>query len=324
MKAVISTKYGGPEIFEIREVPQPTPKSNEILVKVHASSVSRADTMMRTGKPYIGRLMMGMSKPKHAIPGTGFAGEVVQVGNNAKRFKKGDRVFGENIETFGTNAEYVCVPEDGVVANLPKNMNYLEAAALCDGALTSMNFLKLIGNIKPGQKVLINGASGGLGSAAVQLAKHFGANVTGVCSSKNVEMVLGLGADTVIDYTKQDFTESFHTFDLIYDTVGTNSFSKSKKVLTKTGAYISPVLGLGVLRDMMCSSLFEKKKAKFSATGILPVPQLKELLAELIQVIEAGGLHTVIDRTYRIDEIKDAHTYIDQGHKRGCVVLYMS
>jgi NADPH:quinone reductase-like Zn-dependent oxidoreductase len=321
MKAAISTKYGGPEIFEVREVNRPKPKNNEILVKVHASSVSRADTMMRTGKPYFGRLMMGFLKPKHAIPGTGFAGEVVHIGNQVKEFTIGDKVFGESIESFGTNAEFVCVSADGVVAKMPANLKYNEAASICDGALTSMNFLKLIGNIKPGQKVLINGASGSLGSAAVQLAKHFGAEVVGVCGSKNVELVKTLGADKVIDYSKQDFTKSFQIYDLIYDTVGLSSFSKCKNSLTKTGAYISPVLGLTLLSDMMCSSVFGKKKAKFSATGILPVEQLKELLAELVQIIEEGAISTVIDKTYRLNQISEAHAYIDKGHKRGNVVI---
>ena len=321
MKAAISTKYGGPEIFVVREVNRPKPKDNEILVKVRASSVTRADSMMRTGKPYIGRLMMGFSKPKHAIPGTGFAGEVVHIGKNVKQFAIGDKVFGESIDTFGTNAEFVCVIEEGVVAKLPANLKYTEAAVICDGALTSMNFLKLIGKVKPGQKVLVNGASGSLGSAAVQIAKHFGAEVIGVCGSKNVELVKGLGADKVIDYSKQDFTESFQIYDLIYDTVGKSSFSKCKKSLTQNGAYISPVLSLPHLLDMMCSSVFGKKKAKFSATGILPVAQLKELLAEVVVMIEAGAINTVMDKCYSLNQISDAHTYIDGGHKKGNVVI---
>ena len=321
MKAVVAMSYGGPEVFSIQEVVQPIPKPNEVLVKVKASDVSRAGAMMRTGKPYFGRLFMGLTKPKNAIPGTGFAGEIVGLGSQATKYKVGDRVFGENITSFGTNAEFVCVAEDGVLAILPDKMTFEEGAPLCDGALTSMNFLKLIGNIKPGMKVLINGASGGLGTAAVQLAKYYGAHVTAVCSTNNVELVRNLGADVVIDYTKQDFTETFQVFGIIYDTVGKSSFSKCKHSLTKNGIYMSPVLGMSLLCDVLFSSIFGKKKAKFSATGVLPVPKLREMLHELTEIIEMGYLSSVIDKSYPLHHIQAAHQYVDKGHKRGSLVL---
>ncbi|MBL4585525.1 MAG: NAD(P)-dependent alcohol dehydrogenase [Flavobacteriales bacterium] len=321
MKAIISTNYGGPEILQMQEVSIPTPKKNEVLVKIHAASVSKADAMMRTGKPYFGRLFMGLTKPKNPIAGTGFAGVVEALGDDVKLFKIGDKIFGENITTFGTHAEFVCVAEDGVIAKMPSNMTYQEAAPICDGALTSINFLKNLGEIKPGQKVLINGASGSLGTAAVQIAKHYGAEVTGVCSTRNVDFVKSLGADRVIDYTKQDFTENSNTYDIIYDTVGMCSFSECKDALTENGAYISPVLGMPLLRNAIFTSMFGKKKAKFSATGILPVSELKKLLQEVIEIIEAGALRTIVEREYALEETAEAHTYIDKGHKKGSVVI---
>jgi len=321
MKAIVSTNYGGPEILEMQEVAIPTPKKNEILVKVHAASVSKADTMMRTGKPYFGRLFMGLTKPKNSIAGTGFAGVVEAIGTDVKLFKKGEKVFGENITTFGTHAEFVCVPEDGVVAKLPTNITYKEAAPVCDGALTSLNFLKNLGEIKSGQKVLINGASGSLGTSAIQIAKFYGAEVTGVCSTSNLEMVKSLGADHVIDYTKHNFTKNSNSYDVIYDTVGLRSFSECKDALTENGAYISPVLGMPLLGNVMYTSMFGSKKAKFSATGILPVPELKKLFREVIDILETGVLRSIIDREYSLDQTAAAHTYIDKGHKKGNVVL---
>jgi len=321
MKAIITTAYGTPEIFKLDNVAKPDAKSNEILIRIHASSVTKADTMMRTGKPYIGRLMLGLTKPKNPIWGTGFAGVVESVGTDVTKFKIGDRVFGENIDTMGAYAEYVTVPEDGIVAPLPKNLSFGEAAGMCDGGITSLNFLTNLGNIQAGQKVLINGASGSLGTAAVQIAKHFGAEVTGVCSTKNVEMVKELGADHVIDYTKYDFTSLTNAFDLIYDTVGARSFAECRNALTEKGIYASPVLGMPLLSDMMVTSVFGKKKAKFSATGTLPVKETKRLLNILIEIIEAGNLKGILDRTYPLEYLADAHEYIDKGHKRGNVVL---
>lgn len=321
MKAIISTNYGGPEILQMQEVPTPTPKKKEVLVKIHAAAVSKACTMMRTGKPYFGRLFMGLTKPNNSIAGTGFAGVVESVGAEVTLFKKGDKIFGENITTFGTHAEFVCVPEDGVIAKLPANLTYQEAAPVCDGALTSINFLKNLGEIKPGQKVLINGASGSLGTSAVQIAKYYGAEVTGVCSTVNVEMVKSLGADHVIDYTKDDFTKNSNSYDVIYDTVGLQSFSECKDALTENGAYISPVLGMPLVGNMMYTSMFGTKKAKFSATGILPVPELKKLLQEVIEIVEKGALKSIIDREYALEQTAEAHTYIDKGHKKGNVVL---
>lgn len=321
MKAIISTKYGGPEILQLQEVDKPGPKDNEVLVKIYAGSITTAETMMRTGYPLIGRLFMGISKPKNRISGTGFAGEIESVGKHVKRFKKGDKVFGESLDTFGTYAEYVCVKEEGIIAMMPENISYEEAAVVGDGVITSMNFLKNLANIQAGQHVLINGASGSLGTAAVQLAKHYGATVTGVCSTRNIEMVQSLGADKVIDYTKVDFTTNGKNYDVIYDTVGKSSFGKCKNSLTEKGIYMSPVGGFGVLFQMLKTSIFGGKKAKFSATGMLPVSAIRDFLQETKELFEQGKLKPVIDKRYSLEQVPDAHRYIDKGHKKGNVVL---
>ncbi len=321
MKAIITTGYGSPEVFKLDKVAKPTTKSNEILVRIYASSVTKADTMMRTGKPYLGRLILGLTKPKHPIWGTGFAGVIESVGKDVTMFKSGDCVFGESINSFGTYAEYVAVPEDGVVAKMPESLSFEQAAGMCDGGITSLSFLCNIGNIQPGQKVLINGASGSLGSAAVQIAKHFGAEVTAVCSTTNVAFAKSLGADKVIDYTQNDFTTNKNSYDLIYDTVGVRSFAECRDALTEHGCYASPVLGMPLLSDMVITSMFGSKKAKFSATGALPQKEIKYLLDLLIDIIEAGHLSPAIDRAYPLEQVVEAHAYVDKGHKKGNVVL---
>jgi NADPH:quinone reductase-like Zn-dependent oxidoreductase len=321
MRAIITTAYGSPEIFKVDEVTKPEPKENEILVRVHASAVTKADTMMRTGKPYIGRFFTGLTKPKHPIWGTGFAGVIEAIGSAVTQFNVGDKIFGENVETMGSYAEYLTVREDGIVAHLPENLTFEEAAGMCDGGVTSLNFLCNVGNIKAGDKVLINGASGALGTSAVQIAKYFGAEVTGVCSTKNIHLVKELGADHVIDYTQHDFTANANTYDLIYDTVGVRSFAECRDALTPNGVYASPVLGMPLLGDMMVTSVFGSKKAKFSATGALSEKENKRLLGVLIEIVESGNLKAIIDKTYTLEQVSDAHMHIDKGHKKGNVVL---
>jgi NADPH:quinone reductase-like Zn-dependent oxidoreductase len=321
MKAIVATGYGAPDVLKLQQVEKPQPKENEVLVKVHASSATTADGMMRTGKPYFGRLMTGLTKPKHAIPGTGFAGVVETVGKNVTSFKTGDRVFGETTLGFSTNAEFVAVPENGVILPMPENMSFAEGATYGDGHVTSLNFLKEIAQIKPGQKVLINGASGSLGTAAVQLAKFFGAEVIGVTSTRNVGLVKSLGADHVIDYTKKDFTKVNETYDVIFDTVGKSSFSKSKKILSESGLYVSPVLKFSLLLQMTRTSVFGKKKAKFAATGLRSDAELKSMINELVEIFKEGRLKTVIDRQYPLEKVAEAHTYIASGHKKGNVVI---
>ena len=321
MKAIIFTNYGSPDVIQLKEVEKPTPKPNEVLVKVHATSVTTADSMIREGTPCYGRLFLGLTKHNKPIAGTGFAGEVESIGEGVKLYKKGDTVFGETGLNFSANAEYLCISEEEVITKLRNNMNYEEAAPICDGALTSYAFLKDIGKLKSGQSILINGASGSLGTAAVQIASHLGADVTGVCSSVNIEMVKSLGANQVIDYTKDDFTKGGKSYDIIYDAVGKSSFCKSKNSLTTNGIFLSPVLSLPLLLQMLWTSKIGYKKAIFSATGLRSPLELRVLLNELNELFEAGKLRSVIDRKYSLAEAADAHRYVGLGHKKGNVVI---
>jgi len=321
MKAVFVTNYGGPEVLVVKETNRPVPKENEILVKVNAASITTADSMMRSGTPRLARLFVGISRPKKPIIGTGFAGVVEETGNNVLDFETGDAVFGLTGMNFAANAEYVCVPVTGVVFPKPDYLSFEEAAVMYDGPTTSFNFLKNLADIKPGQKVLINGASGSLGVAAVQIAKHMGAEVTAVCSTANVSLVQSLGADHVIDYKKQDFTKGKVRYDVIYDTVGKSSFSKAKKVLTAKGMYLSPVLGLRLMLQMMVNGLRGGKKAKFDATGMKPVQEFRKMIDELKEIIKTGSYNMVIENRYTMEQIVDAHRYIDSGRKRGNIVL---
>ena len=320
MKAAVVTKYGGPEVLEIQEVAMPTPKDNELLIKVHAASLTTAEAMMRSGTPKMARLFIGLKRPKHATPGACFAGVVAAKGSNVQGYEVGDAVFGEAGMTFGTNAEYVTVSADGIVIPLPDFLSFEEAAIMCDGPLTSLNFLKNIGQVKAGQKVLINGASGSLGVAAIQLAKQMGAEVTGVCSTKNVELVKSLGADHVIDYTQEDFTKGSKKYDVIYDTVEKTSFRATKKVLTENGVYMCPVLSCDVLMPML-GNRFRSKKAKFDATGMNKPAKLNAMLRELLEMMTNMDYNFVIDRRYGLEEIVEAHQLIDSGRKRGNIVL---
>lgn len=303
------------------EAAKPAPGANEVLVKINVASVTAADTMMRKGAPFYARLFLGLKRPRRPIPGTGFAGVIEALGKEVKQFKIGDRVFGETGVNLGAYAEYVCVPATGVLDNMPENMTDEEAAPICDGPLTALSFLKDVGKIQGGQKVLVNGAAGSLGSAAVQIARYLGAEVTGVCSTSNLEFVRSLGADKVIDYTETDFTQAEDAYDIIFDTVGKSSFSRCKGVLRENGVYLSPVLKLPLLFQMIWTSRFERKKARFSATGLRPGEELRGLLKELESLYAKGRLRTVIDRCYPLERTAEAHRYVDTGHKRGNVVL---
>ena len=322
MNAIVAIGYGSPEVLQFQEVNKPEPKANEVLVKVKTASATKADAMMRTGKPYFARLIIGLTKPKKGIPGTGFAGVVEEIGADVKNFKVGDRIFGETAFGFRANAEYLVVPEDGIVMQMPENLDFSEASSYADGHLTSYNFLKEVGKLKPGQKVLINGASGSLGTAAVQIAKHLGAHVTGVSSHRNAGLVKSLGADEVIDYQKTDFTKGSEEYDLVYDTIGKSSFKAAKGILKPNGQYLSPVLQFPLLMDMMITSIKGGKRAKFEATGANKPAKLKAMLAEVVEIFKAGKLKTVIDRQYPLEKVAEAHRYIDSGRKKGNVVIY--
>ena len=323
MKALVRKQYGSPSVLQVQEVAQPVLGDKDVLVEVYASAVTAADGFMVKGTPYFGRLITGLFKPKHPIPGTGFAGRVTAIGAAVERFAVGDEVFGETGLEFGSHAEYLKMEEEGVIMKKPTQLSFAEAATLSDGALTSFNFLREIAQLKPGQRVLINGASGSLGTAAVQLAKHFGAHVTGVCSGRNVALVKSLGADEVVDYTQTDFTKGAVKYDFIYDTIGKSSFTACKPVLKEEGVYLSPVLNLSLLVQMIFTSYFGKKKAKFSATGLRPVPKLKDMLTDLVPLFEAGKIKAVMDRSFPLDKGVAAHAYVDTGRKVGNVVLQM-
>lgn len=321
MKTVFVTNYGSPEVLEVRETARPVPKENELLIKINTSCLSRASALMRSGTPRFARLFLGLSRPKHPIPGSGFAGVVAGTGMYTKGFEIGDAVFGTTAATFGTNAEYVCIPANGVVMPMPDMLSFEEAAIMCDGPVTSYNFLRNVANIQAGQKVLVNGASGSLGVAAIQIAKYMGAEVTGVCSTANVELVKSIGADKVIDYKKEDFTQGNKQYDVIYDTIGKSCIGKVKNILTDNGIYMSPVLTFKMLIQMMLNPFRGGKKAKFDATGLRSVSEVKKMIKEIEVIMGSGIYNSVIERRYAMDEIVEAHRYIDTGRKRGNAIL---
>ena len=321
MKAVIVPEYGAPEVLKLVSVPKPKLGPDELLVKTKSVPVSAADMFLRAGKPYLGRLFLGLRRPKASIPGTCFSGEVIDLGKEVEGFNLRDRVFGLTGLQFGTYAEYFVVKVPGVVLKMPEDLPYDEASVFCDGHTTSYNFLTQLVNIKQGDQLLINGASGALGTSAIQIAKHYGAHVTAVCSEKNHGLARSLGADEVIDYRKEDFLNSEKQYDIIYDTVGKLKFRAAKKVLKEAGVYLSPVLTFGLFIQMIITSVFGKRKAKFEATGMNKPPRLKEFLIAVLELYKMGVLKTHIDRQYAIEHIVEAHTYVEQGHKRGNVVM---
>lgn len=322
MKAIVYTQYGSPDVLHLQEVAKPTPKDHEVLIKIHATSVTTGDCNVRgfvfvpNGFKLMARLMFGIKKPKKPILGVELAGEIEAVGPAATSFKPGDQVFGIDGIRLGAYAEYKCMPEKAGLALKPTNLTYEEAVAVPNGALTALTYLRKMAKIQPGQHILINGASGSVGSAAVQLAKYFGATVTGVCSAANAEMVRSLGADHVIDYTQTDFTQNGVTYDIIFDTVGKASFSKSKNSLKPGGLYLAGAGGLREFGQMFRTSLFGSKKVKAGVSS-----ERKADLIFIKELVEAGKFKAAIDRSYPLEQAAEAHRYVDKGHKKGNVVI---
>ena len=330
MKAIVYTEYGPPDVLQLKEIQKPAPKDNEILIRNHATTVNIGDIWARNFREitpskftmplllwFPSRMYFGFTKPRVNILGSEFAGEVEAVGKDVKRFRKGDQVFGYRGQKMGANAEYLCMPEDGLVAIKPANMTYEEAATVPYGALTALSLLRKVG-IQRGQKVLINGASGSIGSAAVQLAKYFGAEVTGVCGTPRLEFVRILGADKVLDYTREDFTKNGETYDLIFDILGKSSFSSSKNSLKQNGIYLFASFKIKQLFQMLWTSITPGKRVICTLSSEHP----KDLIF-IKELVEAGKIKSIIDRCYPLEQTAEAHRYVEKGYKTGSVIITM-
>jgi NADPH:quinone reductase-like Zn-dependent oxidoreductase len=321
MKAVVYTKYGPPDVLQLTEIAKPAPRDNEVLIKVYATTVNRTDSAIIRAHPFFMRLFTGILKPKRPVPGTEFAGEVEAIGINVKSFKVGDRVFGFDDLGSGSQAEYMTISEDRGLTTIPGNMNYEEAAASTEGAHYAYNSIKKA-NLKRGQKALVYGATGAIGSAAVQLLKYFGVYVTAVCNTKNIGLVKSLGADKVVDYTRDDFTGDIEKYDFVFDAVGKSSFFKCQRLLKAGGVYVSSDLGFMAqnivlpLITPVIKSLIGNKKTVF------PVPSdIKGSVLLIKNLLEQGKFKPVIDRKYSLDQIIEAYRYVEKGEKTGNVII---
>ena len=320
MKAIVCTKYGSPDVLQLKEVEKPAPNDNEVMISIYAATVTVGDCEIRRFDMPLwlwipARIGFGLRGPRKKILGQDLAGKIESVGKDVKRFKKGDQVFARTGFSLGAYAEYTCLSEDGLIAIKPTNINFEEAATVPMGGLTALHYLRK-GNIQKGHKILINGASGSIGTLAVQISKYFGAEVTGVCSTGNVDMVRSIGADHVIDYTKEDFTKSSETYDIIFDVVGKSSFSRSLRSLKKNGRYLLANPGLSQIIRGRFTSIRSSKKV-IAGT-------LNEKIEDLIflkDLIEADKIKTVIDRRYPLEQTSEAHRYVEKGHKKGNVVI---
>ena len=321
MKAIVYQKYGSPDVLELKEVEKPTAKDDEVLIKIHATTVNRTDCATLRAKPFFARFFTGIFKPNKPIPGTEFAGKIEEIGKNVSSFKVGDKVFGFDDSGSGSHAQYMTILEDKALTTIPSNITYEQAAASTEGAHYAYNFIKKV-NLKSGQKVLVNGATGAIGSAAVQLLKYFGAYVTAVCNTKNIELVKSLGADKVIDYTKEDFTKDNQKYNFIFDAVGKSSFAKCKPLLQPGGVYISSDLGYMAqnvflpLITPIIKPMIGNKKTVFT----IPT-DIKGSILLIKKLIEQGKFKAVIDRRYPLEQIVEAYRYVEKGQKTGNVVI---
>lgn len=318
MQAIVCTQYGTPDVLQLQEVPVPLPGEREVRIRVAAATVGPSDCAFRKGDPFIIKLIYGLKKPKYPIMGTELAGVVDAVGSKVTTFKAGDRVLAISPNTFGAYAQYVCLPEDGPMIHQSPAMAHEDAAAICDGPPTALTFLRDKARLQHGQRILIIGASGAVGSYAVQLAKHYGADVAGVCSGVNVEWVKELGASRVFDYTREDFVQSGAMYDVIFDAVGKSSFGRCRRLLAPGGMYLTTVPSAAIMLQMLWTSLAKGKKAVFATAGLM---QSKANLHELLRLHDAGALKPAIDRRYPLAAAADAHRYVDTGRKKGNVLL---
>lgn len=316
MKAIVHTRYGPPEVLHLKEVERPIPRDDEVLVKVNVATVTNADCYMRRAETFMARVFLGFRKPKRGILGTEISGEIDAVGKDVKRFRKGDRVYGFTGFRLGGYAEYVCLKEKGSLVMKPEIISDEEAVALVDGPTTAYHFLKEKADVCKGQKVLINGASGSIGTAAIQLAKYFGADVTAVCSSANFDLVRSLGADDVIDYSKDDFTTNGMRYDVIFDAVGKSSFSRCKGSLKHGGCYLTTRISPAGYIQTAWTSIFRGKRM---VCGISI--DKTDALEFMNKLVESRNMRAIIDRRYPLKEISEAHHYVEEGHKRGNVVI---
>ena len=317
MKAMVYTTYGSPDVLQLTEVEKPAPKDTEVLIKIYAATVNRTDCGFLRAAPFIVRFFSGLMKPKNAILGNEFAGQIEAIGKGVTSFGVGDRVFGFNDVTFGAHAEYMVMSEEAPLATMPEHMTYEEVAPSLEGSHYALCDIRAA-HIQKGQRVLIYGATGAIGSAAVQLVKHIGADVTAVCGTKNVALVKSLGADKVVDYEKEDFTKDDQAYDVVFDAVGKRSFAKCKPLLKPGGIYLSTDLGYMAqnLFLALTTPLFRKKKVLF------PIPTMSKMDVIFIkELIEAGNFKPVIDRRYRLEEVADAYRYVETGQKIGNVVI---
>jgi NADPH:quinone reductase-like Zn-dependent oxidoreductase len=317
MKAAVHTSYGPPNVVRIAEVEKPTAKDNQVLVKVHATTVNRTDSGLRAAKPFVNRLFTGFTRPRVTVLGNEFAGEVEAVGSGVTSFQVGDRVFGYNGTRFGAHAEYLAMPEDGSLATMPANLTFEEAAPSTEGSHYALSLIRKA-KIRSGQDVLVNGATGAIGSAAIQLLKQLGAEVTAVCGTEHVELVKGLGADRVIDYTAEDFTKYTQSYDVVLDAVGKSSFGRCKRLLKPRGIYLSSDLGPLSQNPILAliTPLLRGRKVLF------PIPRDNQEMARYFkELLESGAFRPLIDRRYRLEEIVEAYRYVETGQKIGNVVI---
>jgi NADPH:quinone reductase-like Zn-dependent oxidoreductase len=317
MKAAVHTSYGPPNVVRIAEVEKPTAKDNQVLVKVHATTVNRTDSGLRAAKPFVNRLFTGLTRPRVTVLGNEFAGEVEAVGSGVTSFQVGDRVFGYNGTRFGAHAEYLAMPEDGSLATMPANLTFEEAAPSTEGSHYALSLIRKA-KIRSGQDVLVNGATGAIGSAAIQLLKQLGAEVTAVCGTEHVELVKGLGADRVIDYTAEDFTKDTQSYDVVLDAVGKSSFGRCKRLLKPRGIYLSSDLGPLSQNPILAliTPLLRGRKVLF------PIPRDNQEMARYFkELLESGAFRPLIDRRYRLEEIVEAYRYVETGQKIGNVVI---